>query len=166
MATFPVARVAAGVALAAAALVGACVHKTLPDGPTMEASAPGIAPQLAVERFLRAANCVASSACTTKAQDIETMGNLFGTRDGSVIKRDARAEVEQRMFALASLLQSDDYKVQGQNIVPGRLGAAVDLLVLLKQNGREVQLPITMVKAKGGNWLVEKIDVKPLQQSQ
>ena len=159
------ARAAAGLALACAALATACVHQTLPvtEG---QASQAGIAPQLAVERFLRAANCVASNNCATKTEDIETMGKLFGTHDGSILKRDPRGDVEKRMFALASLLQSDDYKVQGQNIVPGRLGQAVLLNVRIKQGGREYQLPVTVVRSGSGDWLVEKIDLKPLTQNQ
>src|SRR5512144_2246895 len=96
-------RIFAGSALVGAALLAACVHQTLPGG---NGSAPGIAPQLSIERFLRAANCVSNPNCATKAQDIETMGRLFGTRDGSVLTRDPRSDVEQRMYALASLMAS------------------------------------------------------------
>ncbi len=152
-------RIVAGSAIFCAALLAGCVHQTIAGG---SGPAPGIAPQLAIEQFLRAANCVSNPSCATKAQDIETMGRLFGTRDGSVLTRDARSDVEQRMYALASLMASDDYRVEGQNIVPGRMGEAVQLLVRLRQAGREVSVPITMVRAKGGTWLVEQIDTKAL----
>ncbi len=157
-------RVVAGLALASAALLGACVHQVVSSGTNGNGAAAGLAPQLAVESFLRAANCVASASCTSKARDLDTMTHLFGTRDGSILERDSRADVEKRMYALASLLQSEDYQVQGQNIVPGRVGEAVQLLVRLKQNGRAISLPITMVHAHGGDWLVEQIDMGPLTQ--
>jgi hypothetical protein len=68
------------------------------------------------------------------------------------------------MYALASLLESQDYQVQGQNIVPGRVGEAVQLLVSLKQGGRAIPVPFTMVRTKRGDWLVESIDMRPLTQ--
>jgi len=153
------ARIVAGSALCSAALLAGCVRQTLSSG---NGGAPGIAPQLAIEQFLRAANCVSNQSCATKAQDIETMGRLFGTKDGSVLTRDPRSDVEQRMYALASLMASDDYRVEGQNIVPGRMGEAVQLIVRLRQSGREVSVPITLVRSKDGNWLVEQIDTKAL----
>ncbi len=155
-----VSRIVAGGALLAAGLLSACVHQTLPATGGGNGAAPGIAPQLAVERFLRAANCVAKPSCATKAQDIETMGRLFGTKDGPIAERDAQGDVEQRMFALASLVASDDYRVEGQNIVPGRLGEAVQMIVALRQGDRQLSVPMIMVRARGGNWLVELIDTK------
>lgn len=153
------ARIVAGSALCGAALLAGCVHQTLSAG---NGGAPGIAPQLAVEQFLRAANCVSNPNCATKPQDIDTMGRLFGTKDGSVLTRNARSDVEQRMYALASLVASEDYRVEGQNIVPGRMGEAVQLIVRLTQAGRQLSVPFTLVHAKGGNWLVEQIDTKAL----
>src|SRR5512141_2158000 len=122
--------VAAGTALAFAALVPACVHKTLPGSGT---SIQGLAPQLTVERFMRAANCVASEKCATKAQELESMGRLFGTKDAPIIDLDPRADVEKRLFAIADLVKSDDYKLMGQTIVPGRVGDAVQVDVSLTQ---------------------------------
>ncbi len=156
------ARVVAGLAFAAATLLAACVHQVVSNGSAN--GGVGIAPELAVEGFLRAANCVASANCASKAPELETMSRLFGTRDGSILNRDARADVEKRMYALASLLESQDYKVQGQNVVPGRMGEAVQLMVRLTQGERSILVPIPMVKDNGGNWLVEQIDMGPLTQ--
>lgn len=161
MSRFRLSRVVAGLALALAVLPAACVHQVVSSGGG-NGNAAGLAPQLAVESFLRAANCVASARCNSKARDLETMSRLFGTRDGSILDRDPRAEVEKRMYALASLLESQDYQVQGQNIVPGRVGDAVQLTVRLNQGGRGVALPVTMVRTKHGDWLVEQIDMAPL----
>jgi len=154
-------RVAAGLALASAALSAACVHQVVSSSGA-GGNVAGPAPQLAVESFLRAANCVASAKCGTKAQDLETMSRLFGTRDGSILQRDPRADVERRMYALASLLESEDYQVQGQNIVPGRVSEAVQLTVRLNQGGRPVAVPVIMVRTSSGDWLVEQIDMAPL----
>jgi hypothetical protein len=155
------ARVAAGVALALAALVAACVHQTLPGGGV---AVQGVAPQLAVESFMRAANCVASDNCATKAQQLDSLGKLFGTRDGPIVDRDPRADVEKRLFAIASLVKSDDYKLMGQTIVPGRVGEAVQVDVNLTQGEKTVRVPFIVVHAKSGDWLVEQIDTKALTQ--
>lgn len=157
------ARAVAGLALALAALLPACVHQVSSSAGVN--GGPGIAPQLTVESFLRAANCVASEKCASKPQDLETMSRLFGTRDGSLLLRDPRADVEKRMYALASLLESQDYHVQGQNIVPGRVGEALDIVVRLTQaNGKVATVPITVVKDRNGNWLVERIELTALTQ--
>ncbi len=156
-------RVAAGCALVAAALLPACVHQVV-GSTTANGAAPSVAPQLAVETFLRAANCVSSERCATKPQDLETMCRLFGTKDGSILLVDPRDQVEKRMYALASLLQSEDYQVVGQNIVPGRVGQALELVVRLTQSEKQFMVPVTVVHDRSGNWLIEKIDRGPLTQ--
>ncbi len=157
-------RAVAGLALVVAALLPACVHQVSSSSAAVNGG-PGIAPQLTVESFLRAANCVASDKCASKPQDLETMSRLFGTRDGSLLLRDPRADVEKRMYAVASLLQSQDYHVQGQNIVPGRVGEAVEIIVRLTQaDGKVATVPMTVVRDGKGNWLVERIDMTPLTQ--
>ncbi len=155
------ARVAAGMALALAALAPACVQKTLPGGGVV---VQGVAPQLAVESFMKAANCVASENCATKATELESLGRLFGTKDGPIINRDPRADVEKRLYAIASLVKADDYKLLGQNIVPGRTGEAVQVDVNLTQGERSVRVPFLVVRSKSGDWLVEQIDTKALTQ--
>ncbi|MBX6364186.1 MAG: hypothetical protein IRZ00_09990 [Gemmatimonadetes bacterium] len=135
--------------LLAAALVLGCAHRTLEPS---SAIVPGIAPRLAVEQFLRAAN----------DNDLVTMGRLFGTRNGSVAERDDRKEVEQRMFALASLLRHQDYEIQGQSVVPGRIGEAVRINVRLQLADGAPVVPFTVVQSKKGAWLVEQIDINAL----
>lgn len=140
-------------ALAAAASPAACAHQTstyTPPAATV-AGAPAMAPRLIVERFLQATN----------ADDITTMGQLFGTKDGPIIDRDPRPEVEKRMYALASLLKHQDYRIEGQEIVPGRLNEAIKILVRLKMGEDSPILPFTVVRS-GNGWLVEQIDLDAL----
>ena len=164
MSTRRLSRVVAGLALVAAAALPACVHQVVSSSSSAGGAAPGIAPQLTVESFLRSANCVASANCASKAQDLETMSRLFGTKDGTILNLDPRPNVEKRMYALASLLECQDYKVEGQNIVPGRMGRAVQLVVRMTQGGRAMAVPFTLVRDGAGNWLVESIDMGPLTQ--
>jgi len=114
------------------------------------AASGGVAPALAVERFLNAVN----------ARDYQTMGRLFGTRNGSVLDRDPRAEVEERMFALASILAHQDYALEGETPVPGRLGEAVRIMVRLQIGERRALVPFTVVHSRQGAWLVEQIDIE------
>lgn len=138
-------------AVSCTALAAGCVSQTV----SRQESAPGpdaVAPSLVVERFLQAVN----------ARDVTTLGRLFGTRDGPIAARDDRTEVERRMFTLASLLEHDDYTILGDQVVPGRAGEALDIMTTLQQGGRTVAVPFTLVRARDGQWLVERIDTAEL----
>ncbi len=110
---------------------------------------PGVGASLVLERFLRAAN----------ENDLDTMARLFGTKDGSILQRDGRTQAEQRMFILASLLRHDDYVIQDNEIVPGRMREATRLMVRMQFRDRTVVVPFTMVRS-GDGWLVERIGVE------
>jgi hypothetical protein len=141
--------------LLAVLVFGAC-------GGNPENAAPSVAPQLIVEQFLRAVNGVFEQSDAQRNVSLETMGRLFGTRDGPIIGRDPRKEVEQRMYALASILRHDDYNIQEQQIVPGRREDAIRLLVRMKFGERQVPVPYTMVRTARSSWLIEQIDVEPI----
>lgn len=110
----------------------------------------GVAPALLVERFLNAVN----------ASDLDTMARLFGTRNGSVLNRDRHSEVETRMHALASILRHKSYRMEGEGIVPGRLGEAMELMVRMEVNDREVSVPFIVVRTKQDGWLIEQIGIE------
>ncbi|MEJ2216327.1 MAG: hypothetical protein P8099_06900 [Gemmatimonadota bacterium] len=128
----------------------ACVHRPVPTQPNVST----VAPTLVVERFLRAVN----------ANDVQTMARLFGTKDGSIVNMEKSDEVQQRMFILASLLHHDDYRIEGNQIVPGRLNDAIQLNVRMWFGERQVVIPFLMVRAKKDAWLVEKIGVDRLSE--
>ncbi len=139
--------------LLTAMLAGACASSTRREAGTLATgSTAEVAPALSLERFLRAAN----------AGDLRTMADLFGTEQGSIREAEAPEDVERRMFALASVLKHNDYALKGQQIVPGSLGRAVQLLVMLDSGDRKVTVPFTMVRTHGDAWLVEAIDIDPL----
>lgn len=127
-------------------LLAACAGGMRP--PAGGAGAP--APTVAVERFLQLAG----------EREYLGMGWLFGTATGAVLERDPAAEVEQRMFALATLLQNEGYEVGTGTSVPGRVGAAQRFDVRLRRGGREHSVPIVAVRGPGGRWLVEQVDVE------
>jgi hypothetical protein len=127
-----------------------CVRKPVRSQPNVST----VAPTLVVERFLRAVN----------GNDIQTMAHLFGTRDGSIVGREKADEVQQRMFILASLLHHDNYRIEGNQIVPGHLNDAIQLNVRMWMGERQVVLPFMLVRTKKSAWLVEKIGVDRLSE--
>jgi hypothetical protein len=107
-------------------------------------------PALAVEQFLGAVN----------TQDYIRMSNLFGTKEGPILGRDPRENVEKQMFLLATVLRHEDYEVKGEQAVPGRLSEATQLNVSLTLNQKKIMVPFVMVRGKNDKWLVECIEIE------
>lgn len=130
-------------------VVGACGGGTTPQ-PALDS--PG--PALVVERFLTAAN----------ANDLETMTQLFGSRSKNIVQLEGRSKAERRMHALATLLRHDDFRILGQQAVPGRLRQATQLQIELRRGDRSVVVPHVVVRKDSGGWIIERIDVEQLTQ--
>jgi hypothetical protein len=122
-----------------------CVSRTVTPARTSTGPEPGVV----VEQFLRAVN----------ANDLEAMGRLFGTRNGSVTRIDPRANVEQRMFALASVLRHESFAVEQNRAVPGRSQEAVQIVVRMHIGERHLPVPFTLVQSRDG-WVVEQIGIE------
>ncbi|MGH7469136.1 MAG: hypothetical protein ACRENP_14360 [Longimicrobiales bacterium] len=129
---------------------GACVQK-VEVRPMSSGSA--VAPGLVLEQFLRAANAAAAN----DTAGIVVMGRLLGNKEGPVSQQWPRQEVQQRMFLTASILKHDDYKILGEQIVPGRLHEARQINVEMAMGPRRVTVPFTMVRSKADNWLIESV---------
>lgn len=133
----------------------------------------GVVPQLSLERFLDAAN----------ARDLQSMGRLFGTADGAAMDTGGtfgcffkkigswfgglpcvdKSNVEIRMAAISDIIKHDDYRVVRQETVAGRGRDAVQIWVDFTVNGENVTaVPFVVVRAAGGQWLVERIDLERL----
>lgn len=126
-------------------------------GPSRAAppASEGPAPQLVVERFLQAANI----------NDLQTMTSLFGTADKTIDQLEAPAMAQRRMYVLASLLRHDDFAIQGQRIVPGRMEDATEVLVRIRKGEKQVTVPHLVVRTRRGGWIIEKIEVERLTQT-
>lgn len=128
----------------------ACVkEEVIPNRTAGVSASGGVGPSLVVEQFMRALN--------SEPKDLNTMARLFGTKDGPIGSRDPRAQVEQRMFAIATVLHHDDYEIVREQQVPGRTSEATQLLVRIKSGNNTDMVPFTMVRYKDGAWLVEQI---------
>lgn len=132
------------------ALMASSACTTQQQSVTPAAQSPG--PALLVERFLQAAN----------ANDLETMSQLFGTREHTIVQLDGQRQAEERMYVLASLLRHEDWSIQGQRTVPGRMMDATELLVEIRRGANRAVTPILVVRRARGGWIIERIDVEPL----
>lgn len=134
--------------------------------------ATALEPQLAVERFLQAAN----------QRDLDAMGRLFGTVEGPLGETGStfgcafkkigswfggqacrtRQEVELRMDAIASILRHQDYTVTQQRMVAGREQATSQVLVDLRIDDERVVrgVPFVVVHGSDGRWFVQEIDLQ------
>lgn len=140
------------IAAAMAALAGCTTTtRTVTPGPAAD-----VAPTLVIEQFLRAAN----------ANDLDAMARLFGTQQGPITEIDSKQAVDDRMFAIASVMRHKDYRIEGEQLVPGRRDVATQYMVrLMLPDDREVVVPITMVYSAAGRWLVEQIALEKITQS-
>lgn len=118
--------------------------------PVPAAGSGAVAPTAAVERFLQ----------LVRAKDYVQMGWVFGSQEGPVIERWPRAEVEQRMYALASVLAHDSVVVGRGQPVPGRIGVAERFEIRLREGTRTYAVPVTTVMGSGRRWFVENVDVE------
>lgn len=126
----------------AAGLLASCTTRT-----TVQPTDTALAPAMVVERFLRAAN----------SNDLDTMGRLFGTREGPWAPTVSKKEADDRLFVIASVLRHTDYQVVGEQIVPGRREEATQLVVRLVQGEQRYEVPFTLVRSKKDGWLVEVV---------
>lgn len=131
----------------------------------------GVAPALVVERFMQAANVVAIAAEGTTRElnqsraELETMARLFGTPRGPVATLYPRDEVEQRMVLLASILRHEDYRLEGEALVPGRVGEAIRIMVRIRRGEMNVTVPFTLVQSSRHGWLIEQFDAERITSS-
>ena len=129
---------------------------------------PGFGPSLTIERFLQAASAVTQLSAgggqgsERMADEIETMARLFGTTDGSILNRDPRDEVEQRMFLIARILEHTDYELAGERAVPGRSREAIEVRVNLTTREGPKTVPFTVVRTSRGDWLIENVALEAI----
>lgn len=158
------------------ALVAFVLMLLVSAGCTSQSRPTAVAPvaaQLSVERFLQAAN----------QRDVESMGRLFGTADGSVMETGStfgcffkkigswfggsactqRTEVELRMDAIASIIQHRDYRIVREEPVAGRVAPTRRVIIdlTMPENRLAPGVPFVVVQTGEGRWLVQEV---PLEQ--
>lgn len=145
---------------------GAAVHGA--SDPPRAAPDPGLEPVRAVAEFLGAAN----------RRDHAAMALHFGTGDGPIGETGgtvgcafrrvgswiglgerclSRAEVELRMDLIATVLVHESYRVVAGEGVVGRGRPAARVEVEMVVGGRAVVVPLVVIRADDGRWLVEDV---------
>lgn len=134
-----------GVVLALVLMAGCAGRGTPPAG------GPGApASTVAVERFLQLA----------ADRDYIQMGWVFGTEDGPIMREYPQSEVEQRMYAIATVLRHDSFVVGPGAPVPGRMGTAERFTVRIQDGANQYDVPFIAVRGSGGRWYVEQVDLQ------
>lgn len=118
-------------------------------GPAPSGVGAAMAPAAAVEQFMGFA----------AQQRYTEMGYVFGTARGPLAEQQAPGRVTRRMQAIASVLRHDTYAMTGVVPVADRPEAR-QVTVQLRQGGRVVTVPFTVVQGPGGRWLVEVVDLE------
>lgn len=119
-----------------------CGGKSLPSG-TLPAD-----PAAAVVAFLAA----------VKANDLETMGQLFGSSRGPVNNWMRADEREKRLTVLESYLVHSSFEIQTSTL-PGNSPDERIVRVKLARNNCEPVVPFT-ARRYGDGWLVQSIDLE------
>ena len=153
--------------LALALVVQSACTKVVIDTPGSTLGA-----NLTVERFLHAAN----------EHDVQAMGRMFGTQDGSVSETGStfgcafkkigswfggqsctkKTDVEIRMDAIASILEHEDYRIVDENRVAGRTAPTrrVSVDMTMRRGQSATAVPFVVVQTNNGRWLVQEVDLQ------
>lgn len=105
-------------------------------------------PEATIEQFLTAAN----------AGDLEGMAMVWGDERGpsavtNVIKRDER---QRRLTIMQRLLHSDNHTITATD--HSNMARPV-LTVAMSQGTHRFAVPFTLVRSRGGGWLINEIDL-------
>lgn len=134
-------------ALSAAAIALGCTTTTTTNVPSQSGRGD---PALTLQHFMEAVN----------ADDLNTMGELWGTRDGKASDRMAGTELQQRLTVMQIYLSHESFEVlppdPGQTVGAPQ-GEAHFRVRLLRKNCKP-EVPVTLVPYRTG-WLVKSIDL-------
>jgi hypothetical protein len=105
-------------------------------------------PEVAVTRFMSA----------VQANDLVTMGQLWGTPDGPAIDHMDRAELEKRLTVMQAFLTNDEYQIEPSVSLVRLDDRTRAYQVRLTRSGCVHSVPFELVSV-GGGWLVSNVDV-------
>ncbi len=134
-------------------LAGACTRQTVVSQPQSQSQFQ-LAPALAVERFLQAAN----------TRDLGTMSRLFGNADGPIGDSRNREEVELRMNVIAEILRHNDYEIVSEGRVPAtaRPNIRIGVDISISTCGTVRDVGFTVVQGSANRWLTNTIDLEKI----
>ncbi|MGH2669696.1 MAG: hypothetical protein ACRDH5_11390, partial [bacterium] len=90
-----------------------------------------------------------------KANDLRRLGTLWGSERGPATAWMKSDELNQRLTVIQKYLNHQGYRVvEGPLTVPGKDEMRTYRVELQRASGCSVVLPMDLVRAKTGNWLV------------
>jgi hypothetical protein len=126
-------------------LLAACSSATQTAGNSGQLTGAA-APQLAVEQFLRA----------VKANDLQAMSIVFGTKNGPARETMDRTELEKREIILACYFTHDSARILGEAAGADRHR---EIRVELKKGNLTRQSTFYTIKGPGSRWYVDNMDI-------
>lgn len=134
-------------------------------GPEMEG---GRSPEDAVERFLSAAadalKARRAGQLTLADQHYRRMAFYFGTEEGSILRYEAARMAEDRMIALAGILDPRAFRVHppaAEAAASGSLQRTTVTVELTQVDGLKL-VPFTVIRGRQGRWYIEQIDLRSI----
>ena len=95
-----------------------------------------------------------------KANDLQRMGTLWGDRRGPVVGWMENTQLKKKLTVIQIYLAHDGYRViDGPLPAPGRDDERT-FHVELQRKGCNVAIPIDLVRAKRGSWLVHDVHLE------
>lgn len=123
-------------------------------------------PEQAVERFLSAAmdaqRARRSGQLTLAEQHYDQMASVFGTEKGSILRREDRKAVRDRMISLAGLVDPQGFRVQPGVDARARETGRTTITVELTHQRTVKVVPFTVIRGRHGLWYIERIDMRPI----
>lgn len=105
-------------------------------------------PEVTLSRFMSA----------VQANDLVSMSQLWGTKDGLAARKMERAELNQRLTVMQIMLKYDRYEITADVSTAGLDDKTRAYHLRLFRLGCQVDVPFELVRV-GGGWLVSVIDL-------
>jgi hypothetical protein len=93
-----------------------------------------------------------------QANDLDRMGQLWGTASGPAAKDMDRGELQMRLTVMQRYLTHDQYEVTSRGASAGQADRTRTYQVRLTRRGCVLDIPFQLVRS-GGGWLVGVVDV-------
>ena len=105
-------------------------------------------PEVTLSRFMSA----------VQANDLLSMGQLWGTKDGPAVLKMERAELNQRLTVMQIMLKHERYEITADVLTTGLDDETRAYHLRLMRLGCQVDVPFQLVRL-GEGWLVSVIDL-------
>ncbi len=105
-------------------------------------------PEVTLRRFMTA----------VQANDLVSMSQLWGTKNGPAARRMERAELNQRLTVMRIMLKHERYEITTDVTVAGLDDRTRAYQLRLMRMGCEIDVPFQLLRV-GAGWLVSVIDL-------